>query len=257
MHRFLILGVLVGAMGISGCGPAKKADDRAVFDDGYSAFQASQWQRAVDGFTRFLRANPQSPQCGEVYYYRGEALVHLGRRLEALADFRRAIVAKPPQPIEAFARVAIGNIYYEAGDDAKAIEAYSEALRGPQDQLPMENLLLRVGVSLQRLGNWAGGDRYLGLLIDRYPDSPSAAEARRRIRVGAFCVQTGAYASLAAAQAEADRLRGAGFQPSLVDTKRGTQVLHSVRVGKVRIYSDATYLAQRLNGAGFSALIVP
>jgi TolA-binding protein len=249
--------MLVGAAGICGCGPTKKAEDQAAFDDGFTAFQAGQWQRAADGFTRYLRASPQSPQRGEVYYYRGEAMAHLGRRQDALADFRRAIVAQPPQPIEAFARVAIGNIYYEAGDDAKAVEAYSEALRGPQDQLPMDSLLLRVGVSLQRLGNWTSGDKYLGMLIDRYPDSSWAAEGRRRIRVGGFSVQTGAFASLAAAQAEAERLRAAGFRPILADAKRGTQVLHSVRVGKVRTYLEATYLVGQLTGAGFSALIVP
>jgi TolA-binding protein len=248
-----VLGLLVAA----GCDNSNTRPDKAAFDDGYAAFQNNQWQRATDGFTRYLRSDPNAAARGEVYYYRGEALVHLNRRPEAMADFQRALAAKVKQPIEAYTYVAVGNLYYEEGNDAKAITAYDAAIKGPQDELPMEMLLLRLGTSLQRLGNWSAADRYLGPLIDRYPKSPAAPEARRRYKADSFTVQTGAYSSLSTAQQEAQRVRAAGFSPRLGESKRGTQVLYTVQVGKARTYAEALGQAQLLTRAGFAALIVP
>jgi tetratricopeptide (TPR) repeat protein len=254
-----MLCVAVGCAIAAGCtnGKAMIREDREAFDAGYAAFEAGRWQRAVDDFTRYLRSDPLSKHRGEVYYYRGQCQAHLGYRGEALDDFERAIGAKAGQPIDSFARVAIGNIYYEQGNDAKAIEAYAEALRDPPKELPLDTVLLRVGVSLQRLGRWATADKYLAHLIDHHPDSPAAAEARRRLHADAFTVQVGAFASMMTAQNEAARVRGAGFVPCIVRTTRGSQTLNAVHVGRARTYAEAATLARRLSQAGFQTVIVP
>jgi tetratricopeptide (TPR) repeat protein len=240
-----------------GCTTGGTRADTASFDAGYAAFQASQWQRAVDGFTRYLRSDPKAAGRGEVYYYRGESLVHLNRRPEAMNDFQQSLAAKAPQPIEAYTYIAIGNLYYEEGNDAAAVRAFDKALRGPQDELPLEATLLRLGTSLQRLGQWPMADKYLGLLLDRYPKSQAAAEARRRYKADGFCIQTGAYRVSTTAQQEAQRLRAAGFTPRLGQTQRDAQVLYTVQTGKAQTYAEAQVLAQQVVRSGFSALIVP
>jgi tetratricopeptide (TPR) repeat protein len=189
-----------------------------------------------------------------------------------MADFGRALSTKVQQPILAYTYVAIGNLYYEEGNDDKAVAAYGEAIKGPQDDLPMDMLLLRLGTSLQRTGKWAAADKYLGPLIDRYPKSAAAIEARRRFKADSFTVQTGAYSTAAAAQTEAQKLRAAGFTPRISQTTRAvpqpsftqpgqptssTQVLYTVQVGKARTYVEALGQAQMLTRAGFAALIVP
>jgi TolA-binding protein len=257
VQRVLTLAALAVAGLAVGCGPVAQREDRAAFDDAFAAFRAGHWQRACDGFTRYLRSSPAAPARAEVYYYRGQALVHLGRRLEAQADFQRAIGAGARQPILDFCRVAIGNLYYEEGNDAKAIEWYAQAVREPVAQLPMESLALRLAVSLQRLGRWQSADKYLGFVIDNFPATAAAAEARRRIHADSFTVQTGAYATAAAAQQEVSRLRAAGFQPRTVPTGQGGRTLQAVQVGRVRTYAEAQALAQRLTSAGFATLVVP
>jgi tetratricopeptide (TPR) repeat protein len=91
-----------------GCAPPTQRDSQAVFDDAFAAFQAGQWPRAYDGFTRYLRSGPEATSRGEVYYYRGQALVHLRRRSEARNDFQQALAAKPGQPILDFIRRSSG-----------------------------------------------------------------------------------------------------------------------------------------------------
>ncbi|MBM4019198.1 MAG: tetratricopeptide repeat protein [Planctomycetes bacterium] len=262
MRRFLVLAAMAGAAWACGCGPTRAAGDRAAgdraaFDAAFAAFQAGQWQRAADGFTQYLRSSPPAATRAEVYYYRGQALVHLRRRDDARIDFMRAIGGGAEQPVRNYARVALGNLYYEEGNDAKAIEWYALAIGEPAADLPMDMLALRLAVSLQRLGRWPAAERYLRYVLDNFPDSAAAAEARRRSGAGAFAVQTGAYATAAAAQQEAARLRAAGFEPRIVQTGRNGQALSGVRVGRAATYAEAQTLAQRLLSAGFSALVVP
>jgi tetratricopeptide (TPR) repeat protein len=242
---------------VSGCGPARQRDAVASFDEGFAAFQAGHWQSAYDGFTRYLRSGPEATSRGEVYYYRGQALAHLRRRSEAMNDFQQALAVKPPQPILDFVRVAIGNFYYEEGNDAKALEWYNQALRDPVPQLPMDQLSLRAGVSLQRVGRWQDADKYFQHLIDNYPATTGAVEARRRIHATAFAAQAGAFATPAAAQQEFARLRQKGFDARIVPANRAGQTLQAVQVGRARTYAEAQALAQRLMNAGFSVLIVP
>lgn len=241
----------------TGCAARKVKPDRASFDEGFAAFQAGQWQRAIDCFNRYLRSDPTTPTRGEVYYYRGEAYVRLKNRRAALADFERCLGAGAPPPIEDFAYVAIGNLHYEEGNDARAVEAYSHVCGKKQKNLPLDQVCLRLGVSLQRLGRWQAADKYLNYLIDAFPESALVTEARRRLHCDAFVVQVGAFVSPVTAEAEADRLRAAGFSPRVTRTLRGSQTLYAVQVGRASTYAEAERLAGRLAQAGFKTLIVP
>jgi len=257
VHRVVMLAAIAAVGLVAGCAPPSQRDAQAAFDEGFAAFQAGHWQWAYDGFTRYLRSGPEATSRGEVYYYRGEALVHLRRRDEAMNDFQQALAAKPGQPILDFVRVAIGNFYYEEGNDSKALEWYNLALRDPVAQLPMDQLSLRAGVSLQRVGRWQDADKYLQNVIDNFPATVAAQEARRRIHATAFAVQTGAFATAAAAQQEVSRLRQKGFDARIVPASRPGQTLQAVQVGRARTYTEAQSVAQRLMSAGFSTLIVP
>ena len=253
-----LLALVLAAMLLlaSGCAQRHRAD-RAVFDAGYAALQAGHWSRAVKQFSRYLRMDPDSANRGEVYYYRGQALVHLERRPEAKADFLRAVGADARPPIDQLARVALGNLYYEGGDDLEAVKQYAAVLRDPHEAVPVPHVLLRTGVALARLGRWHTGKRYLRCLMARYPDSPAAGQAARYMAADAFRVQTGAFAARASADVQARRVRQAGFVPRLAQVNRSGRRLTVVQVGRERTYSGAASLAQRLRRAGFDTLIVP
>lgn len=256
MHGFAALALALVLVGTGGCAANRRAD-RQAFDTGYAAFQAGQWEKAIEGFTQYLRSDPTSADRGEVYYYRGEALVRLNRRAEAKTDFVRAIGAGPKPPIDQFARVAVGNLYYEEGNDAKALEHYAKVLAGPRDDLPVPAILFRAGVSLQRLGRWSMADKYLARVIEKYSNTPWAALAMRRLHADAFRVQTGAFAAMTTAQGRARRAQQAGFTVRIAKVATGRQTLHAVQVGRAATYAEAEALAQRVRQAGFEALIVP
>ena len=256
MRRFLLFA-MIAAVAAAGCAGEATRDPRADLDRGRAAFDAEQWQEAVDFLSLGLRANPTAHDRGQVHYLRGQALLRLDRRREARADFDRAIAAQPGQPTDAFARIAIGNLFFEDGYDRQAVLTYAPVLKDPPSEIPLDRVLLRLAISLQRLGKWPQADRYLAYLIRSYPRSAAAAEARRRYRADSFSVQTGAYASRTSAIGEAHRLRAAGFEPHIDVAVREQERLHAVRVGKARTYAEAATLARRVQGAGFPALVVP
>jgi len=240
----------------SGCAPSQRAD-RAAFDAGYADLRAGRYSQAVTKFTRYLRTDPDSPDRGEVYYYRGQALVHLSRRPEAKADFLRALGADARTPIDQFARVALANVYYEEGNDTEAVKHYAAVLQDPHDETPVPLVLLRTGVALQRLGRWDTGKQYLAYLVNHYPESAAARQASRYLAADAFRVQTGAFSSRATAGVQARQVRLAGFTPRLAQVRRSGRTLTVVQVGRERTYSGAASLAHRLRQAGFDTLIVP
>jgi len=255
--RLLTLGLAAVVLPALASGCAQQRADRAVFDSGYAALQAGRWSQAVKEFSRYLRQDPDSADRGEVYYYRGQALVHLERRTDARADFLRAVGSDARPPIGQLARVALGNLYYEAGHDLEAVKQYAVVLRDPHEAVPMPLVLLRTGVALARLGRWEKGKRYLHYLMVNYPDSAAARQAARYASAEAFRVQTGAFSARASADVQARQVRRAGFTPRLAWVRHSGRRLTAVQVGRERTYSGAASLAQRLRRAGFNTLIVP
>ena len=252
-----LLAALLLLLLASGCTTATRVADRDVFDAGYAALESGRYSQAVMDFLRYLRSDPGSPDRGEVYYYRGQALAHLQRPDAAKADFQRALGAGVRSPIDQFTHVALGNVYYERGDDVRALKHYAIVLEDPEDDVPVPMVLLRTGRSLQRIGQWEKGDAYLKHLVTKYPESGAAQAARRYVSADGFTVQTGAYASRTTANDQARRVRRAGFAPQLATVRSGGRRLTAVRVDAGRTYADALSTAGRLRQAGFEALIVP
>jgi len=259
MHRAMVLAILwaAAAAGCQSAGVRPTSGDERFFDMGYRAYQSGYWQAANDGFTDYLATNRDSPHRSEAYYYRGLARVRLNRRAEAVGDFSTATVSNPHPAIRSLAYAAMGNVYFEDGTDRQAIAAYNASLANPADELQLGRVYLRLATSLQRTGDWAAADGYLAWILKHEPNTPAGEEAARRYRAGRFSIQTGAYASEARAQQEAGRLRQAGFQPEVDTVTQDRQSLHAVRVGRARTYGEAEALAQRVNQAGFAAMVVP
>jgi tetratricopeptide (TPR) repeat protein len=245
------------AAGTAGCASGQARSPRATFDDGYAAFQAGRWAEAQSQLTAYLATDPPPTARAEVLYYRGTAEVHLGRRAEARADYRAALAASPAPPIDCYVWVALGNLEDEEGRDAAALGAYAEALRHRAGEMRIEMVYLRVAVALQRMGRWSQADPYLEAIMRDYGTTPSAVEARRRVRATAFTVQTGAFETVAGASNEMARLRKAGFAPMLGRSAGGVKMLYTARVGSAATYAEAAVLASRVQKAGFAALIVP
>jgi tetratricopeptide (TPR) repeat protein len=257
-RRMHLAVLLAAALATTGCTPGPLSrQGHETFLAGHGRFQAGDYRDAESQFTRVIRTNPSSWALSEVYYFRGLSRLRQGKTVEAKADFRQGATRYGRELTQVYSAVALANLEYEAGNDAVAAHLYSQAADHPVRGLPMDAVLYRLSVSLQRLGRWDEADRRLAQLINDHSDSPMAAAARRRFQATFFTVQVGAYGEKRNARAMADKLRGAGWPVSTSIVARGGKTLHTVCVGRYRTHGEASAAASRLKVQGYSALVKP
>jgi len=258
--RWLMAASLASALsaGPAGCvkGPLDKPSQKLFFA-GYRSFQSGDYRDADRSFGEVIARNPTSWALSEVHYLRGLSRLKLGRRAEAKDDFRKGATASPGRELtQLYSAVALANLEYEEGNDATAAHLYRQAIEHRDKNLPMDAMLYRLAVSLQRLGRWAEADDVLARLLSEHRDSSLIDHARSRFRARGFTVQTGAFADRTNAESLASRLRQEGFEVRL-PPPNGDRMLHAVCVGRYQTYREAAQEAARLRDRGYSALVKP
>lgn len=148
---------------------------------------ADDWETSLAIATRFLAAEPGSPQAPQATYAAAWALQHLGRLDEARSRYAH-IAAGPPTELAARARLMEGEVLFEQGDHRGAIKAFfkvaygfgAEASPAPfhawQAQATFE--AARCFEVLERPDQ--ARDLYAEL-VARYPDAEQVPAARRRL----------------------------------------------------------------------------
>jgi len=257
--RWLTAAALASVLsaGAAGCarGPLDKPS-QTLFFAGYRSFQAGDYGTADRRLSEVITRNPTSWALSEVHYLRGLARLKLGRRAEAKEDFRKGAALYGRELTQVYSAVALANLAYEEGNDATAAYLYRQAVEHGDKHLPMDAMLYRLAVSLQRLGRWAEADDVLARLLSEHRDSSLIAYARTRFRARGFTVQAGAFADRTNAESLAAKLRRDGFQVRLPPPS-GDKMLHAVCVGRFQTYAEAAHAAESLRDKGYSALIKP
>lgn len=139
------------------------------------------WKDALDG----ARAEKGTlaagdPARAELDYMAGQALLGMGQIENARAAFQAVLDARKDGELVAQAQLMRGETYFHQ-------EQFHEALR---DFLKVDILheaprwqaaaLLEAGKVYERLDQWADAAETYGRLLSKFPNEPSAAEARRR-----------------------------------------------------------------------------
>jgi TolA-binding protein len=257
--RLLVAGlVAVIAAAVPGCakGPLDR-DSQALFTAGHERFLAGDYRAAEQKFGQVIAGNPTSWALSEVHYFRGLARLKLGRRSEARNDFRKGATLFGRELTQVYSAVALANLEYEEGNDATAAHLYGQALEHRVKGLPIDRVLYRYAVSLQRLGRWAEAEDALCELISDHGDSPLAAAAGRRFHVDAFTVQVGAFANPANARALAEKVRREGYAVTVSPTGPIEKRLNAVCAGRFSTHREAEAAAARLRARGYEALVRP
>lgn len=248
----------------AGCskGPLNK-EGRRLFWVAHKNLEQGRYQEANRDFTQVIARNPNSWALSEVFYFRGLTRLRMGHRSEAKADFRQGASRYGRQLTQVYSAVALANLEYEEGNDPLAVHLYKQMLKGDLGQTPVDAVLFRLGVSLQRLGLWREADDTFAHLIDKYGDSDLRPAARRRFQASFFTVQVGAFVDRRNARSLAAKLRARKW-PVTVGVAAGRtarmgkdKTYHTVSVGRYRTYLDARAVARKLKAKGHSVVIKP
>lgn len=241
-----------------GCPPRPLgAGDQTIFDQAQADLEAGRLTEAESRLSALIKANGDCNVLSELYYLRGVVRQKQGRDAEARHDFRLGATSRGIRKTQIFSAVALANMDFEAGRDASAISLYRQAIEIDMSDLPNDVILLRLGVALQRQGQWAEADDVLSQLISQHPRSPLAAQAQQRFQATAFTVQAGLFTNRSNADSLAANLRSRGFPVSQTVTVSSGRTAYLVNVGRLRTFAEARQMAQRLQAAGVEGVIKP
>jgi len=120
----------------------------------------------------------------EVDYYRGQALLGLGQLEAARASFQSVIKARKDKGDELAARAQLmcGESYFHEDQFHEALREFLKVdilYDSPRWQAAA---LLEAGKVCERLDQWADAAETYQRLLSRFPQDPSATEARNRLR---------------------------------------------------------------------------
>ncbi len=126
---------------------------RTAYERGVAALEGGRHEEALTAFSEALGSAGENRAA--IYNKRGVTYIALGKRDDALADFRAAL-----ENDRTFApvHVNLGNLSLEAGDIDEAIEHYERAL-GADDRSAAAHRHL--GIAYKRLGRHADAVRHL------------------------------------------------------------------------------------------------
>jgi outer membrane protein assembly factor BamD (BamD/ComL family) len=236
-----------------------------LLDAGYQALENQQYNEAIAKAEEFLARTPHGPGSAEALYLKGRGFEgknaagvtadEARQNLQsARAAYIEALEQVPRQPLESYVHASLGNVAYFQDDYQSAIAQLNAAY----DKLDSEDLkawvLYRVGLSQQRMGQFAQADKTFASVQQFHPNSVPAQRAREHQGAKAFYVQLATFASPQTADNAAGELRRQGMTASRVSDAQGRALL---RVGPIASYSQAQYVRGRFAEKYPDAFILP
>ncbi len=148
-------------------------------DDPYRPVYSSTKERGLQAAERLARAARSNGTTGNVAeYLRGAALLEAGEPAQAVDALEKAVERlKNDLTLAGPAKAVLAQAYDRAGSLDKAAQTWRE-LAGQQSGYPRDVALAELGRTLERAGKRDEAKTVLKELLDLYPNSPMAADAR-------------------------------------------------------------------------------
>jgi tol-pal system protein YbgF len=124
--------------------PSSPASDK-IYSEGLRFYQAKKYQAARDKFAQYLKKEPRGSRAAEARYYLGESFYQEKKYTEAKEEFNKVVLQNP-------------------------------------NSILAPTALLRQAYSYQQLNQKANFTASLKRLVQQYPHSPEAQEARRLLK---------------------------------------------------------------------------
>jgi TolA-binding protein len=258
-RRFLTTIFVLGV----GAGCANDKNAKTELNEGYASLEARQYDQAIDRADAFLQHTPAGAGTAEALYLKGQALEQKQSRSvnESRANWQaareayvQALSQKPSAKLEPLLHAGIANVAFFQDDYQTAITEWTAAHDKLQDDSTRSWVLYRVGLSRQRMGQFAEADPVFAAVQERYPNTPAAQQAQKHQGVRGFSVQFATFGNAANADAAMAALRKEGVVATKQTDARGRSIiLH----GPLPSYQQAQAVKARYASQFPDAIIVP
>lgn len=132
-------------------------------------------------FMEAANANPDSDAAITARFYAAGILSALGKTAEAEEHYRQVVDKAGDSIYARTARLGLAQAQVAQGEYDGAITIYTELSRDTSSTLPLDSVLLQLGRACARAGKKEEAIRAFTRVVDEFPQSPYAAEARREM----------------------------------------------------------------------------
>jgi len=168
--------------------PGQKA--RALSGLGWSLLRGGHPAEAADAFGALVEATPEDRLAPEAAATRAWALEQAGKPGDAIAAHARVVEQYPKAPQAGPAALALARLRAEAKDPEAAGSFAKVARDYPRTSgEPLDSVLSEWGWALIDAGKPAEADAAFARLLEEFPESPRAADARYNLAVSAFAAR--------------------------------------------------------------------
>jgi TolA-binding protein len=239
---------------------------QAVLDAGFAALESKQYNEAIAKADEFLAGTPHGTGSPEALYLKGRALEGQNASGELTAEqvmqnlsaaraaYLQALDQRPKQPLESYIRTSLANVAYFQDDYPTALSQWNAAYATLERDDLKAWALYRVGVSQQRLGQFALADQTFANVQAAHPNTVPAQRAKEHQGARAFYVQLATFANPQNAQGAVADLRKKAITASLASNAEGNTLL---RVGPLPSYGQAQYIKTQLASQYPDAIVLP
>lgn len=149
-----------------------RATDAVRYTVAKSFYRTGELVRAKAMFTEL---SPESSFYARARYFTGAVLASEGQYADALAEFERALAAKPSAEVEELTNLAIGRLHYEMGNYAAAVAAYQ---RVPSSSPYFADQLYELVWTFIKQEAWADAVDSVEIFLVAFPDHQYALTMR-------------------------------------------------------------------------------
>jgi cell division protein FtsN len=240
--RFLKAAILFAMLPLVLVGCETTQADKDSLKRGFALYNNHQVDEAEATATKFITANPNSPNIDEAYYLRGLARVTRGgaeNRQPAAEDMKNAIAKSNRPDLKCKAHRALGDIEFDSSHWSQAQDEYKKGLEGNTDEKLATYLNYRVGACMQAQGQWEQADEWFERVAAANNDAYLTERTFARMHARNFSLQFGAFAERNNANDLASQLKAAQIEAKVAVESRDGKPLYLVRVGAYKNWQEA------------------
>ncbi len=145
---------------------------------GFATAQARD-EAALAKFQALANEYPSTDAGIEARYRVGATLTSLGRTAEAMQAYQEVVAKAGSSVYGRMAKLGIADAEAAAGKYDQAIATYRELAAATTGDLPVDGILMQLAYACQASGKTADARQAFKRVVDEFPQSPFAADAKR------------------------------------------------------------------------------
>jgi TolA-binding protein len=161
--------------------PEPKMVGDAAFLLGTIMVSLGDYENAYEEFRLVSEKYADSDFGAEALYKGGECLAQLGRTSEAAKSFEQFAAKYPAHELTEQAMLRAGDAQFTSSAFAEAVGKYKQIIEGAPAPAVEQDTLYRLAITYHNMKDYESSAATFKTLLDKYPQTPRAAEAHIRI----------------------------------------------------------------------------